>query len=107
MVHYKHLENCEEEEPPFNRKRLLIQDEAAIAIQVVEEKTTKKQEATQIISIIFHLDKGKFAEASTALYVSDGNLPVVFNPPPSTEDVVYTGGNFIPFVLITKPRKPE
>lgn len=56
---------------------------------------------------MFYLDKGKFAEAGAALCVSDGDLPVVFNPPPSTEDVVYTGGDFVPFIVISKPNNTQ
>lgn len=53
-------------------------------------------------SFVFYLDKGQFAEACAALHVSDGDLPVVFDPPPSTEDVVHTGGDFVPFIVISK-----
>lgn len=53
---------------------------------------------------MFYLDKCEFAEAGTALCVSDGDLSVVFNPPSSTEDVVYTRGDLVPLVLISKPK---
>lgn len=56
---------------------------------------------------MFYLDEGKFAEASAALHVSDGDLPVVFDPPPSTEDVVYTGGDFVPLIVISEPRNTQ
>lgn len=56
---------------------------------------------------MFYLDKGKFAEAGAALRVSDSDLPVVFNPPPSTQDVVHTGGDFVPFIVISKPGKTQ
>jgi len=52
----------------------------------------------------FYLNKGEFAEARAALCVSDGDLPVVFDPPSATEDVVHTGGDFVPFILISKPK---
>lgn len=50
-----------------------------------------------------YLDEGKFAEAGAALCVSDGDLPIVFDPPSPAEDVVYTGGDFVPFIVISKP----
>lgn len=56
---------------------------------------------------MFYLDKRKFAEASAALCISDGDLPVVFDPPSSTEDVVYTGGDFVPFIVIAKPTNTQ
>lgn len=56
---------------------------------------------------MFHLDEGQFAEAGTALCVSDGDLPVVFDPPPSTEDVVHTGGDFVPLIVISKPENTQ
>lgn len=56
---------------------------------------------------MFYLDEGEFAEAGAALRVSDGNLPVVFNPPPSTEDVVYAGSDFVPLIVISKPTSSD
>lgn len=53
---------------------------------------------------MFYLNKCEFAEAGTALCVSDGDLSVVFDPPSSTEDVVYTRGDLVPFILISKPK---
>lgn len=52
-----------------------------------------------------YLDEGQFTETGAALGVSDGDLSVVFNPPPSTQDVVHTGGDFVPFIVVSKPRR--
>ena len=54
---------------------------------------------------LIYLNKGQFAETSAALCVSDGDLSVMFDPSPSAEDVVHTRGDFIPFVVISKPGK--
>lgn len=54
---------------------------------------------------VLYLDEGELAETGTALCVSDGDLPIVFDPPSTTQDVVYTGCDFVPFVLISKPRE--
>lgn len=56
---------------------------------------------------MFYLDKGQLAEAGAALCVSDGDLPVVFDPPASTEDVVHTGGDFVPLIVISKPKNTQ
>lgn len=56
---------------------------------------------------MFYLDKGEFAETCAALCVSDGDLSVVFDPPSSTEDVVHTRGDLVPFVLISKPKAQD
>lgn len=56
---------------------------------------------------MFYLDKGQLAEAGTALCVSDGDLPVVFDPPPSAQDVVHTCGDFVPLVVISKPKNTQ
>lgn len=56
---------------------------------------------------MFYLDEGQFAEAGTALCVSDGDLPVVFDPASPTEDVVYAGGDFVPFIVISKPKNTQ
>lgn len=55
--------------------------------------------------LLFYLDKGEFAEAGAALGVSDGDLPIVFNPPPPAEDVVHARGDFVPFIVITKAKR--
>lgn len=55
-------------------------------------------------SLSLYLDEGEFAKAGAALCVSDGDLPVVLDPPPSTEDVVHTGGDFVPLIVISKPK---
>lgn len=56
---------------------------------------------------MLYLDKGKFAEAGTALCVSDGDFPIVLDPPSSTEDVVYAGGDFVPFIVISEPKNRQ
>lgn len=53
--------------------------------------------------LVSHFDEGEFTQAGTALHVSDGDLPIVFNPPLSAQDVVYARGHLVPFVVISKP----
>ena len=53
-----------------------------------------------------YLDKGEFTQTSTALGVSDGDLPVVLDPAPATEDVVYAGGHLVPLVVVPEPEGP-
>lgn len=54
--------------------------------------------------MMIYLDEGEFAEAGAALRVSDGDLSVVFDPSSSTQDVVHAGGDFVPFIVISKPK---
>ncbi len=39
--------------------------------------------------------------------VSDGDLPIVFNPALSTENVVDAGRHLIPLIVVSKSRKKE
>lgn len=78
--------------------------------EIVSDKSANKikSDTYNVINkyiYIFYLNKGKFAKTSATLRVSDGDLSVMFDPPPSTEDVVHTGGDFIPFIMISKPAK--
>lgn len=61
------------------------------------------QEASRSRGAFSHLDEGEFAEAGAALGVPDGDLAVVLDPPPPTEDVVHTRGHLVPLVVIAKP----
>lgn len=51
--------------------------------------------------ITVYLDEGEFADAGTALGVSDCDLSIVLNPPSTTQDVVHTCGHFIPLIMVT------
>lgn len=83
----------------MNRQLRLNDKEAKMAM-----KFKTSMDRSQSVQQMFYLDKCEFAEAGTALCVSDGDLSVVFDPPSSTEDVVYTRGDLVPFVLISKPK---
>ena len=50
-----------------------------------------------------YLDKGEFTQAGAALGVPDGDLAVVLDPAPATQDVVYAGGDLVPLVVVPEP----
>lgn len=52
-----------------------------------------------------YLDEGKFADTGTAFGVPNGDLPVVFDPPSAAQDVVHAGGDFVPFIVVTKAER--
>lgn len=57
-----------------------------------------------IVDIIY-LDKCEFANANTAFGISNGYFSIMLYPSPSTENVVYARGDFIPHVAISIPRE--
>lgn len=58
-----------------------------------------------LFNAVIYLDKCKFANANTAFGISNGYFSIVFYPSSPTEDVVYTGGDFIPHIIVSIPGK--
>lgn len=51
----------------------------------------------------FYLDKCYFTLAGVTVYIFDGHLSVVFDPPLAAQDVMDAGCHFVPFVVVPKP----